>query len=79
MSAPPTIITHVDTSVCIERSSPTKTEKESDAKRISELAEKANRGVEQTLWSEENNCYLDMGQTHYYNKNRILTEMFLFT
>jgi glycogen debranching enzyme len=42
----------------------TKTEKESDAKRISELAKKAIRGVERTLWSEENNCYLDMEQTH---------------
>jgi glycogen debranching enzyme len=52
----------------------TKTEKESDAKRISELVERATRGVERTLWSEENNCYLDMEQTHYYNKERILTE-----
>ena len=34
----------------------TKTEKESDAKRISELAETATMGVERMLWSEENNC-----------------------
>jgi glycogen debranching enzyme len=51
-----------------------KVEREPDAKRISKLAYRATRGVERTLWSEENNCYLDMHQTISDNKDRILTE-----
>ena len=50
------------------------TDRESDAERISKLADRAARGVERVLWSEENNCYLDMGQTHSGNEDRILTE-----
>jgi glycogen debranching enzyme len=50
-----------------------KIERESDAKRVSRLADRAIRGVERTLWSEENNCYLDMHQTTG-GKDRILTE-----
>jgi glycogen debranching enzyme len=50
-----------------------KIERESDAKRVSKLAHRAIRGVERTLWSEENNCYLDMHQTTS-GKDRILTE-----
>jgi hypothetical protein len=50
-----------------------KIERESDAKRVSRLAHRAIRGVERTLWSEENNCYLDMHQTTG-GKDRILTE-----
>ena len=50
-----------------------KIERESDAKRVSRLALRAIRGVERTLWSEENNCYLDMHQTTS-DKDRILTE-----
>jgi hypothetical protein len=51
-----------------------KIERESDAKRISKIAHRAIRGVERTLWSEENNCYLDMYQHNNDSKNRILTE-----
>ena len=50
-----------------------KIEREPDAKRISRLAHRAIRGVERTLWSEENNCYLDMHQTTS-DEDRILTE-----
>src|SRR5918995_5386733 len=50
------------------------TDRESDAERISKLADRAARGVERVLWSEENNCYLDMGRTHSGNEDRILTE-----
>ena len=50
-----------------------KIERESDAKRVSRLAHRAIRGVERTLLSEENNCYLDMHQTTS-DKDRILTE-----
>src|ERR687892_820289 len=51
-----------------------KIERESDAKRISKLARRAIQGVERILWSEENNCYLDMHQKNYDSKDRILTE-----
>src|SRR5919107_2813088 len=51
-----------------------KIEREPDAKRISKLAHRAIQGVERTLWSEENNCYLDMHQKNYDSKDRILTE-----
>jgi glycogen debranching enzyme len=51
-----------------------KIEREPDAKRISKLAHRAIQGVERTLWSEENNCYLDMYQKNNDSKNRILTE-----
>ena len=50
-----------------------KIEREPDAKKVSRLAHRAIRGVEKTLWSEENNCYLDMHQTTS-DKDRILTE-----
>ena len=52
-----------------------KTERQSDAERLSKLADKATWGVERGLWSEENNSYLDMQQVRYDNTPyRILTE-----
>jgi hypothetical protein len=51
-----------------------KISREADAERISKLADRATKGVERRLWSEENSCYLDMEQTHCDNKDRILTE-----
>jgi Glycosyl-hydrolase family 116, catalytic region len=49
-------------------------EREPDAERISKLARKAIRGVEKTLWSAENNCYLDLHKINSHDKERILTE-----
>jgi hypothetical protein len=49
-------------------------EREPEATRISKLAQRAIRAVEKTLWSAENNCYLDMYQINSHNKERILTE-----
>jgi hypothetical protein len=50
------------------------TDRESDAERISKLANRAAKGVERRLWSKEDSCYLDMEQTHSENEDRILTE-----
>ena len=52
-----------------------KTERQSDAERLSKLADNATWEVERGLWSEENNSYLDMQQARYDNTPyRILTE-----
>lgn len=49
--------------------------KNSEASKITELANKATNAVDQKLWSDEDGCYLDLHETRYNGQQyRILTE-----
>ena len=39
--------------------------RDDDSDRVSRLAEKAIKAVDQNLWSEEDGCYLDIQETHH--------------
>ena len=36
-----------------------------ESEKIARIAEKAIKAVDQTLWSEEDGCYLDIQETHH--------------